>query len=119
MSRVLVVDDDRATRDLLGCILTRAGHSVVEAEDAASALAVIRRRPPSLIVTDLVMPLMGGGDLLAAMERDRRSRRIPVVVVTGHEDGAMAEALVASGLPVLRKPVSVESLLAVVAALLG
>ena len=60
MARILVVDDDKAVRQLLRTVLERRGHSVVEAENGAEGLQYYRAAPADLVITDIQMPVMDG-----------------------------------------------------------
>ncbi|HLG05692.1 MAG TPA: GAF domain-containing protein [Gemmatimonadales bacterium] len=79
---VLLVEDDRPTRALLGRTLAREGWSVAEAENGRIALERIAAQRPSLILLDLMMPEMDGFEFLDALRRDQSGRGIPVVVLT-------------------------------------
>lgn len=79
---VLVVDDDDAFRTLLKELLRAEGLVVECAANGREALAVLDRAHPQLIITDLVMPVMDGGELVRALQQDPRFERIPVVVLS-------------------------------------
>jgi CheY-like chemotaxis protein len=64
---ILVVDDDAATRDLLAELLTDAGYRVRLAINGADGLRQIQARPPALLLTDLLMPVMTGVELIRAV----------------------------------------------------
>jgi two-component system response regulator AtoC len=93
--RVLVVDDDPATRDLLRDKLELSGYQVGLAESAEQALGLLLSLDPSLVITDLHLPQMNGLDLLERI----RSETDPasVIVITGHEDMQSAVAAMKSG----------------------
>jgi CheY-like chemotaxis protein len=88
---VLVVDDDAAFRGQIRTMLESDGWSVVEAGDGREALAHLKRRPPALILLDLVMPGLDGGAFVEELSRHPNWEQIPVVLVT-------ATPLVAAGL---------------------
>ncbi|SFS09732.1 Response regulator receiver domain-containing protein [Granulicella pectinivorans] len=74
--RVLIVDDEPATRLLLGQIFSGMGHDVAVAEDGFTALEAIRQAEPDLILSDLNMPGMSGFELLSVVRR-----RLPSIYV--------------------------------------
>jgi CheY-like chemotaxis protein len=77
----LVVDDDDGVRAVTARMLRSEGHHVEEARDGQAALELIRRRPYDLLVSDLVMPSMGGVDL---SEEARKLRpEMPILLVSG------------------------------------
>jgi PAS domain S-box-containing protein len=89
--RILVVDDQAEVRELVATILREAGHTVEAVGDAPAALAAAEVAAPDLLVTDLVMPGMGGRDLAVALQR--RLPDLGVVLMSGFPRGQLDEAL--------------------------
>ena len=83
--RILVVEDDASTRELLVRLLTARGHTVSEAADGQAALEALTAEIPSLIMLDLMMPRMDGFQFLHEMRRNAAWEHIPVVVVTAKD----------------------------------
>jgi len=83
---LLVIDDNEASRELLGRYLRNLGHTVLAAESGARALEVLREAPVDLIFLDLVMPEMSGLELLQRIKSDTRLRAVPVIIVSGMAD---------------------------------
>jgi PAS domain S-box-containing protein len=81
-SRVLVVEDDEATRSVLRRTLRGAGWQVDEAGDGKAALECLEEARPDLVLLDLMMPQMDGFEVSARMRADARWRDIPVIVLT-------------------------------------
>jgi cobalt-zinc-cadmium efflux system membrane fusion protein len=114
---ILVVDDDAAVRQVLGRVLSREGHRVVEAADPAGALRLADENTPQVAVVDLCLT-DGDGAALAGQLQDRRAG-LPLILITGyplrlHENPALSRPF----RQVLTKPVDVNALrLAVNAAL--
>jgi CheY-like chemotaxis protein len=103
---VLVVDDDAPLRALLAAALTRRGINVLTARDGMEAFALACIHRPALIVLDLEMPVMTGEDFRRAQLAVETIKQIPVLVLSGHEDGAgIAQRLNAA---FLAKPVNLE-----------
>ncbi len=84
-SHVLVVDDDETSRHLLIRMLEKENYRTSEAENGSVALERVAADTPSLILLDLMMPVMDGFGFLAAISRDPAYRDIPVVVVTAKD----------------------------------
>jgi CheY-like chemotaxis protein len=82
---VLLVEDDVETRSLMREILEKEGRTVSEAENGQVALEVMERERPSLILLDLMMPVMDGFEFADAVRRRPEWRTIPIVVVTAHD----------------------------------
>ena len=97
-------------------MLTSEGYSVVTASDGRQALSYLERNPaPSLILLDLMMPVMDGWELSATLKEDKLLTKIPIVVMSCLEKSeANASLLGAAG--VLRKPLRLEKLIAIAAA---
>jgi len=115
-SKLLVVDDSPVDRQYLQTALTAAGYPVIEAPSAAAALAVLRSESVELMLLDLVMPEVGGLDLLRQLP-ERRAYK--VIVVSGHEDTEMkVAALDAGAVDYVTKPYDLGELLARVRAAL-
>src|SRR5262245_35392005 len=95
MGTVLIVDDDPANRDLLAQQLAGLGDTIIAAGDGRAALEKVALGFAGVVVTDLKMPRMDGLELLRhTRERDPD---IPIIIVTGHGDIAMAVQAIRDG----------------------
>lgn len=113
---VLVVDDSRAVRLLVGLALRRAGHEVTEAADGIEALEALAGRSFACIVCDLNMPHMDGLTFLGRLRGLPEHRRTPVCMVTTESGAAAVGAGEAAGVRQwIVKPFRTEQLLAAVA----
>ncbi len=81
-ARVLIVDDDAASRRLLDVRLRAMGCEVFTAGDGREALAAVQQEPPALMMLDLQMPRMDGMELLRTLRRD--GIELPIIVITAH-----------------------------------
>jgi DNA-binding response OmpR family regulator len=84
--RLMVVDDEPNLRKLFSTQLTRAGFEVEVAEDGAAAVAGVLATPFDLVVADLNMPRMDGWEMLKILKADHRTREVPVIFLSAHED---------------------------------
>jgi DNA-binding NarL/FixJ family response regulator len=100
--RVLIVDDEVDTRDFLGRALRRAGFDVVLAGDGQEALAVIDAAT-AVVVTDLIMPRMGGLELLDAL-RERGLEPIRIVITSFADKDNVKAALNSGADYLIEKP---------------
>jgi two-component system response regulator CpxR len=81
---VLVVDDSAEARDLLRENLETAGYEVIVAHDGRDALArLVDHATPELLIIDVIMPVMGGLELIEVLRSYRRLATIPVLVISG------------------------------------
>jgi class 3 adenylate cyclase len=83
---LLVVDDNRVNRLLLGRALEQLGHRVAFAENGREALEALRKRPVDLVLLDIEMPEMDGYQVLEALAADPRLREVPVVMMSSVEE---------------------------------
>lgn len=96
MARILVVDDEPDQRALLRRIFERAGHEVRDAGHGAAALAAVRQSAPDLVVTDMMMPVMDGPELILRLRAEPTTAGIPILAASGDGDLAGgADAIVA------------------------
>jgi CheY-like chemotaxis protein len=110
---VLVVDDEPDIRYLLRVTLETAGYGVVEAAHGEAALEHVRRAQPQLVLTDRMMPRMGGGELIRRLRGDESTKAIPIVMISGtHSDEPGADASLA-------KPFNTAELIVLVDRLIG
>jgi CheY-like chemotaxis protein len=112
VSRILVVDDEPDQRFLLRRMFERAGHEVIDAIDGAAALRAVRESAPDLVVTDMMMPIMDGMELIRCLRGDPATAHIPILAASG--DTHLADAADA----IVPKPYAGHQLLAVADALL-
>ncbi len=114
MPHVLIVDDELNIRRVLAAMLAREGYEVTTAADGEQALAVLHKTPVHVVVTDLVMPRLGGMELLGRVAADFPD--VPVIVITAHGtvDSAV-QALKAGAFDYITKPFEQEELKKVIA----
>jgi DNA-binding response OmpR family regulator len=116
VSRVLVVEDDSPTRELVAIVLRRGGHDVEQAADGERALEAFLSQRPDLVMLDLGLP---GEDGLHLLDRLREISEVPVVVLSGLSDEtAKVRALMRGADDYIVKPASAPELLARVSAVL-
>jgi CheY-like chemotaxis protein len=111
--RILVVDDEPDLRYILRRIFERAGYEVADAGHGKAAFEIAHRSPPDLVVTDMMMPVMGGAELIRRLRADPVTAQIPILAATG--DTHLAGGADA----VLAKPWKSRELLAAVTALMA
>lgn len=115
--KILVVDDDAETRRVLGCVLAPVA-AVIEAGDGADALLKIRSEKPRLVLLDVVMPEMGGLDVLQSALA--LIPTLTVVMLSGQSDIGIAKSALDRGARAyITKPVDPQQLRDVVEDLLG
>jgi PAS domain S-box-containing protein len=106
---VLIVDDDRDTRDLVRRALEHEGMAVREAADGREALERVAESQPGLVMLDLMMPVMDGFEFLRRLRQSEVGRNVPVIVLTAKvlSDDEICE-LEAASIEVLSKQAADE-----------
>ena len=110
---VLAVDDDMINLKLLKSMLKKSGRvvEVVEAKNGADAIGVLKSRDDiDLILLDIIMPIMGGIEMLKVVRADDGLRQLPIIVLTTDET-KKSEALEFGANGFLMKPIRSEDLL--------
>lgn len=79
---VLLVEDDPDQRELLNFVLSTAGYKVILAENGAIALRLLAVERPSIIISDLMMPVVDGAELVKLVRADQRLRDLPILITT-------------------------------------
>jgi len=82
---ILVVEDDTPTREIIAELLKTKGYPVATAADGASARAQVAASLPQLVILDLMLPRVGGFELLAEWRADPRTTELPIFVLTSKE----------------------------------
>jgi signal transduction histidine kinase/DNA-binding response OmpR family regulator len=120
--RILVVDDEADSRDLLSAILTRCGSEVKCSESASEALQAFKEWKPDVIVSDIGMPIEDGYSLIKRLRKlkSKRARHIPAVALTAYATSEdRARALSAGFQMHLAKPIEPKALVKSIAAAAG
>jgi CheY-like chemotaxis protein len=109
---ILVVDDDKVTLRTLENILMRAGYVVIPLSLGREAVKIAKERSPALIILDIMMPDMDGGDVASILKNDPQTKDIPIIflssLVTKREEQSNSRS---DGLFFIAKPFEREALL--------
>jgi DNA-binding response OmpR family regulator len=117
MPRILIVDDEADTLDVLDRLFTLEGFEVELADNAESALALAVAAPPDVVVTDLMMPGMDGLELCSRLRANAATRDVPVIMSSGiHRVPEGRGSLYQVAVP---KPIDIAVLLRVARSLLA
>lgn len=120
MRKILVVENDRISRDLASAVLTRGGYEVVCAHDGEEALQVAPGLGADLVLMDVGLPGIDGIEVVETLQHDRRTAETPVVVwsaLTMSQD--VERAWNAGCAAYIAKPVSARELLLSIDAVFG
>ena len=92
---VLVVDDDPQIARLLDRFLTKKGVKVITADNGLRAVELCRQSVPNLVLLDIIMPGLGGTEVLRILKREHPN--LPVIFITAVQDEMLAKAALAEG----------------------
>jgi PAS domain S-box-containing protein len=111
--RVLIADDNADMRSYVARLLAGEGYEVEATADGEAALAAALRRPPDLMLSDVMMPRLDGFALLKALRADPRTTQVPIILLSARAgEEAKLEGLQAGADDYLIKPFSSRELLA-------
>lgn len=83
--RILVVEDDAYSRDLMVSILSFHGYDTFRATNGRQALEVAQEHTPDLIIMDISMPIQNGLDAARELKRDPRTQHIPIIAMSAYD----------------------------------
>lgn len=110
--RILLVEDAPFLRYAFGRLLRMHGFEVMEANDGREALECVKQFHPQLVVTDLMMPIMDGVELIQRLRADPTTARVPVLAITADaSEQAESRAREAGAADFVTKPIDLPTLL--------
>jgi len=80
--KILVVEDDKFIRDLIGQKLLKEGYDIAEAVDGETGVEITKKEKPDLILLDLILPGMDGYKVLAELKSNPDTKEIPVIILS-------------------------------------
>ena len=94
---ILAVDDMPENRELISRLLSRAGHTVISAVSGEEALELLDTRGVDVVLLDLMMPGIGGAEVLKVMKENPALRATPVIMISGRQDMDQIIACIQAG----------------------
>jgi two-component system KDP operon response regulator KdpE len=117
-AKILLVEDNVDTRELLHLYLTKEGYSIVVAATAAEALYMAGADRPDIIITDLGLPDLNGIELIKSLRAMLECSKIPIMAFTAFDTAFGEQAIEAGADRVVSKPVDLDVLVGEVRSLL-
>lgn len=97
MARILLVEDDDTSREMLSLRLQLKGHAVIEAVDGQEAIDTARQELPDLILMDMNLPTMDGWTVTRQLKAAEQTRTIPIIGVSAHAMAGDREKALSAG----------------------
>ncbi|MCG3160841.1 MAG: Sensor histidine kinase TodS [Acidobacteria bacterium] len=113
-TKVLIAEDNLDSQQLLQMILENEGFIVTTASDGEKAIDILREIKPDVLVTDLLLPTVSGGDLIRHVRSTPELAQIPIVVISAYGDHYEADALAVGANVVLKKPLDSDFLISTI-----
>lgn len=111
MKKILIAEDDPASRELLLEILGELGYELLEARDGGEALRQIEQASPDLVLLDIQMPVLDGFAVLRRLRQDPRFASLPVIALTAYAMREDREKTLAAGFDAhISKPIDLAAL---------
>ena len=118
-ANILLVEDEPAIQELIAVNLIRAGHQVMRANDAETALRLVREALPDLVLADWMLPGMNGVELARRLRAEERTRTVPIIMLTARsEEQDKVNGLESGADDYITKPFSPRELVARIKAVL-
>lgn len=117
--KILVVEDNPDSRELLHYYLTNEGYTVPTAVDGREGLSMAKAEQPDLILTDIAMPEMDGLEMIKQIRSQAKGSITPIVIFTAHHTLTLEGAMRVGANQVFHKPVNFDELGKVVRAMLS
>ena len=120
MAKILLVEDNEMSRDMLSRRLERRGYQVLIAVDGGQGVAMAQSKAPDLILMDMSLPVLDGWEVARQLKAAPETRGIPIIALTAHAMvGDRKKALEAGCDDYDTKPIEVPRLLEKIEAFLG
>ena len=89
--KILCIEDNRDTQQMLTFLLTRAGFEVITADDGPQGLEKARAWRPALILVDMMMPGMSGAEVIRQLRADPVNKHVPILILSAYNEAALIE----------------------------
>lgn len=109
--KILVVDDDEGSRELLSVSLGNQNYEVLTAKDAKEAQELLNQNVPDLVLVDIMMPGMNGMELCRWMKAQPKFKEVPIIQISALADiGTIQDAIEVGIMAFVTKPIDFEML---------
>jgi CheY-like chemotaxis protein len=110
MAKILIVDDEPLTLEMLSTFLRLIGHDAIEALSTRQAKDKLLYMEPDAMLLDIMLPDMNGLDFCRELRRDPKTTRLPIIMISAHAPPMTKEAEAAGANGYLAKPINLMAL---------
>lgn len=110
MAKILVVDDEHLTLEMLSAFLRMIGHNPITALNGRQTWDKLAYEDPEIILLDIMLPDTTGIQILKDLRADAKHAHVPVIMISAHAPPMIAEAAAAGANGYLTKPINLEQL---------
>lgn len=110
MAKILVAEDEKDIRDLVGFTLKLAGYEVIFAVNGAEAISLAKQDQPDLVLMDMRMPVMTGEEAADLLQNNPETVSIPIIFLTARDSDPHISGIISRGMDYICKPFSIEQL---------
>jgi two-component system, chemotaxis family, chemotaxis protein CheY len=118
-AKVLIVEDNADSREMLSFILRYEGYKVVTASDGSEGISQVKNARPDLIISDLEMPNLDGIEMVKTLRHLPEAERVPILILSAYDSESLDQAIQEGATQAMRKPFEVDSLVETVKGLLN
>ncbi len=116
--KILIVEDNPDSRDLLAVMLKREGYTVYTADDGLEGLKLVAMDCPDIIITDITMPNVDGIEMVKILRHRPECNKLPIIVMSAYGSGTLRKAVAAGADEVVSKPLAFDAFLEAIERLL-
>jgi len=118
MAKILIVDDEEMTLEMLSTFLELSGHQPLTAMDTQQGWSVLGYEQPQAILLDIQLPDKNGLEMCRELRQDERTVHLPIVMISAHAPPMIEQAMSAGADEYLAKPIKLKTLQATLDSLL-
>ncbi|MEO1667628.1 MAG: response regulator [Chloroflexota bacterium] len=110
MAKILVIDDEELTLEMLSTFLRISGHEALPALDSAAGWAILNSDDPEAILLDIQLPDKNGLVMCRELRENPETADLPIIMISAHAPPLIQEAMEAGATTYLAKPINLQTL---------
>jgi CheY-like chemotaxis protein len=118
-AKVLIVEDNPDSREMISFILKYEGYKVFTANDGSEGIHQAKNACPDLIISDLEMPVIDGIEMVKTLRHLPEYEKVPILILSAYDNDSLNQAIQVGATQAMRKPFELDSLVTTVKGLLN